>query len=166
MSFQPLRVGPAPYSVPYSPSAPTALHVQYLLPGKCGTHRCISPEVQTLQQEWGVFCAFRALCKRRPRALSKMPASLLLPWRVSWKSLGEARDSWAQSHSGNKALPLLVTFVLGTLVTQLSSPSNWDKGKELAVPQSRPGTQPGPVVNCCVPGLTIHSSHAVCESGA
>lgn len=52
------------------------------------------------------------------------------------------------------------------LVTQLSSPSNWDKGKELAVPQPRLGTRPGPVVNCCVPGLTVHTSQAVCGGGA
>lgn len=46
------------------------------------------------------------------------------------------------------------------LVAGLSSPGNWDKGKELAGPQPRPGTRPGPVVNRCVPGLTVHSRQA------
>lgn len=108
-------------------------------------------------------------------ALSKMPASLLLEWRASFGSLQEKRvkegsslgpePQWKQGSAspGNFCLRYF-------LVTQLSSPSNWDKGKELAVPKPRLGTQPGPVVNCCVPGLTVPSclwgvvQEAVCHA--
>lgn len=89
---------------------------------------------------------------------------------VIWKSLGEAGErrkflgpepqrKQGSASPGNFCLRYF-------LVTQLSSPSKWDKRKELAVLQPRLGTQPGPAVNCCVPGLTVHSSQAVSEGGA
>lgn len=102
-------------------------------------------------------------------ALFGTPASLSLPWKASFGSLSEMRvkeesslgsePQWkpGSASPGNFCLSSFV-------VTQLTSPSNLDKEKELVVPQPRLGAWPGMAINCCVPGLTPHSSRALCGS--